>query len=161
MGLQAREIVGIDLQEIIADLNRAYADEHIAAYAYYQMAQLVSGNLAEEFKDAISETAKEEGDHAQEIAAHIIALGGVPIKNIADLEDESNSGAIEIPENMTDLEAIIATILAAEAGAIEVYQEIAAKTFGKDFVTHRLVTEILTDEVRHEDRFFTLKGRNA
>ena len=161
MGLRAQEIVGIDVQELIADLNRAYADEWLAYYAYQQMAQLVSGNLAEEFKDAIEETAKEEYTHASELAARIIALGGTPVKNLPDIEDASNSGNIDIPANSSDIEAIIDTILTAEAGAIEVYQEIAKKTFGMDFVTHALVTDTLSDETRHEDRFFTLKGRTA
>jgi bacterioferritin len=47
----------------------------------------------------------------------------------------------------------------AEAGAIDVYNKIAKKTFGKDNVTYQLVTHILSEEVEHEEIFENLLER--
>ena len=41
MGKRAREIVEVDLKDLIKDLNRAYCDEWLAFYAYWYMAQAV------------------------------------------------------------------------------------------------------------------------
>mgnify|MGYP000329505686 CR=1 FL=1 len=46
MGQKGTEIAELDVQELIQDLNRAYADEWLAAYAYTYMAQVVEGRPA-------------------------------------------------------------------------------------------------------------------
>lgn len=157
MGEQAKQIVGIDIEELIADLNRAYADEWLAYYLYQFMANSVSGNLADSFKDNLEEIAKAEYEHASELAAHIIKLGGKPIDNPMDLEAEANNEYITPPDDMSDIPTIIDAVLKSEAGAIEVYQDLAQKTFGKDMVTHALITHILAEETDHEELFYNLK----
>ena len=44
-----------------------------------------------------------------------------------------------------------------EAGAIEVYNKLAKKTFGKDHDTYQLVTHILGEEIGHEEMFENLE----
>ena len=39
MGTKGKQIVGLDVAELIGDLNRAYADEWLAAYAYNRSSQ--------------------------------------------------------------------------------------------------------------------------
>lgn len=46
MGTKGTEIVELDVQELIADLSRAYADEWLAVYSYTYMAQVVTGRPA-------------------------------------------------------------------------------------------------------------------
>jgi len=41
MGERFRKTSGVDLKEIIADLNKAYCDEWLAFYAYTYAAQAV------------------------------------------------------------------------------------------------------------------------
>jgi bacterioferritin len=47
----------------------------------------------------------------------------------------------------------------AERNAIEAYNRLAKLTFGKDPVTYQLATELLADEVRHEEFLENLLGR--
>jgi len=51
------------------------------------------------------------------------------------------------------MEGAIRVTIAAERGAIEVYQKLAQKCFGKDPLTYELAVHILGEEVEHEDTF--------
>ena len=46
MGTKGTEIVELDVAELINDLNRAYADEWLAVYAYNYMGQVATGRPA-------------------------------------------------------------------------------------------------------------------
>ncbi len=60
MGIKGKEIVQLDVQELIMDINRAYADEWLAAYAYTHMAQVVTGRqAAKHLAELLQETAEE------------------------------------------------------------------------------------------------------
>ncbi|MDD4899005.1 MAG: ferritin-like domain-containing protein [Candidatus Omnitrophica bacterium] len=159
MGKQARAIVDLSLKEIVHDLNKAYADEWLAFYLYWFMAQTVSGKSYEDVAEFLNKIAKDELEHAQEVADLIIKLGGMPIANPMDLEKNANSPYLMPPKNTADVNRIIRIVTEAEAGAIEVYQKIAKKTLGKDHVTYQLVTHILSEEVDHEEMFENLLER--
>ena len=159
MGKKSREIVELDLKELIADLDRAYCDEWLAYYLYWYMAQIVSGRAYEDVKEMLEKIAKDELEHATEIADLIIKLGDLPLANPMDLEKNANSPYLMPPKNTTDINRIIRIVTEAEAGAIEVYNKIAKKTLGKDNVTYQLVTHILSEEVDHEEIFENLLER--
>ena len=159
MGKQGRAIVELSLKDLVKDLNKAYADEWLAYYLYWYMAQIVSGRAYEDIKEMLEEIAKDELEHATEIADLIIKLGDVPIANPMELEKNANAPYIMPPKNTADINRIIRIITEAEAGAIEVYHKIAKKTLGKDHVTYQLVTHILSEEVDHEEMFENLMER--
>ncbi len=159
MGKQARAIVDLSLKELVKDLNKAYADEWLAFYLYWYMAQTVSGRAYEDMKEMLEKIAKDELEHATELADLITKLGDVPVSNISELEKHANSPYMMPPKNTADINRIIRIVTEAEAGAIEVYQKIAKKTFGKDNVTYQLVTHILSEEVTHEEMFENLLER--
>lgn len=159
MGKQARAIVDLSLKELVKDLNKAYADEWLAFYLYWYMAQTVSGRAYEDMQEFLMKIAKEELEHAQELADLIVKLGDVPIANPMDLGKNANSPYPMPPKNTADLNRIIRIVTEAEAGAIEVYNKIAKKTLGKDNVTYQLVTHILAEEVNHEEMFENLLER--
>jgi bacterioferritin len=70
MGTKGTEIVELDVQEVIADLNRAYADEWLAVYSYTHMAQVVTGRpAAKHLAGLLQETAAEELEHQEELAS--------------------------------------------------------------------------------------------
>ena len=75
MGKQARAIVDLSLKELVKDLNKAYADEWLAFYLYWYMAQTVSGKSYEGISEFLMKIAKEELEHAQELSDLIIKLG--------------------------------------------------------------------------------------
>ena len=49
MGRKAKEIVKANVQEVISDLNKAYADEWLAHYQYWLNAQWIRGMDASGF----------------------------------------------------------------------------------------------------------------
>ena len=159
MGKQARAIVDLSLKDLVKELNKAYADEWLAFYLYWYMAQTVSGKVYEDMKEFLEKLAKDELEHATELADLISKLGGAPIANISDLEKNANMPYMMPPKNSADINRIIRIVTEAEAGAIDVYSKLAKKTLGKDHVTYQLVTHILSEEVEHEEMFENLLER--
>jgi bacterioferritin len=154
MGTKGKQIVGLDVSELIGDLNRAYADEWLAAYAYNYMGQVVSGRpAAKHLAELLLDTSKDELEHQQELAERITSLGGKPVADVSKLIAASNAGYPAPPESESDFEAMVRTVIKAEHDAIEVYNQLAQKTHGKDPITYTLVVHILTEEVEHEDEF--------
>ncbi|MBM3252642.1 MAG: bacterioferritin [Candidatus Omnitrophica bacterium] len=158
MGKKAREIAGVNLKELIKDLDRAYCDEWLAFYAYWYMAQAVEGKGYEDMQEFLNKIAKDELEHAGELAERIIELGGLPTNNPLRLGENANAPYPGVMKNLSDYDEIIKIVTNAEAGAIEVYNKIAKKTFGKDHDTYQLSTHILGEEITHEEMFENLKG---
>jgi bacterioferritin len=159
MGKQARAIADLSLKDLVKDLNKAYADEWLAYYLYWYMAQIVSGRAYEDIKEMLEKLAKDELEHATEIADLIIKLGDMPIANPMELEKNANAPFLMPPKNTADINRIIRIVTEAEAGAIDVYNKIAKKTLGKDHNTYQLVTHILSEEIDHEETFENLLER--
>ncbi|MFC1804585.1 ferritin-like domain-containing protein [Candidatus Omnitrophota bacterium] len=159
MGKQARAIVDLSLKDLVKDLNKVYADEWLAFYLYTYMANSVSGKAYEDMQEFLEKIAKDELEHANELADHIIKLGGMPIANPMDLEKNANAPYMMPPKNTADINRMIRIVGEAEAGAIEAYNKIAKKTLGKDHVTYALITHILSEEVTHEEMFENLSER--
>jgi len=156
MGKKAREIVGLDLKDLINDLNKAYCDEWLAYYAWWYMARSVEGKGYEDMSEFLDKIAKDELEHATELAERIIELGGLPTNRITDLEKGANSPYPGVMKKLADYDTIIKIVTTAEAGAIEVYDKIAKKTFGKDHDTYQLAVHIMGEEIGHEEMFENL-----
>ncbi|MBI2252140.1 MAG: hypothetical protein HYU63_05295 [Armatimonadetes bacterium] len=157
MGKKAIEVAGIDIKDLIKDLNKAYADEWLAYYSYWYMARTVTGPAYEDMSEFLEKIAKDEEEHAKELADRIIELGGLPISYPMNLEKNANAPYPKPPEATSDYKGIIKVVTEAEAGAIEVYNKLASKTFGKDHVTYQLMCHILEEEVKHEETFENLQ----
>ncbi|MEW6074842.1 MAG: ferritin-like domain-containing protein [Candidatus Omnitrophota bacterium] len=157
MGKEAKKIANLDLKDLLNELNKAYADEWLAHYAYLYLARTVTGAGYEDMAEMLEETAKQEAEHAQELANRILELGGTFVESISDLEKNANYPYPKIPKATDDYDAIIKTVTDAEAGAIDVYNRIASKTQGKDHITYQLVCHILSEEAQHEETFEDLK----
>jgi bacterioferritin len=157
MGIKGKQIVGLDVAELLVALNRVYADEWLAAYAYNFMSHVVTGRpAAKQLAALLLDTSKDELEHQQELAERIASLGGKPVADISKLVETSNDGYPTLPANEKDFEAIIRTVIKAEHGAIEAYNQLAQKTHGKDPITYNLIVHILSEEVEHEDEFESL-----
>ena len=83
------------------------------------------------------------------LADRIIQLGGTPILHPKEWFEKANC-PYEAPEN-PDVTAILKQAIKGEQCAIEVYSQIASITQNKDIVTYDLVSQILADEVEHEE----------
>ena len=148
MGQKGKEILEIDVNEVIKDLNSAYADEWLAHYQYFLYAQVIEGINAEILKEKLEEQSKDEMDHAKELINRILELGGKPTTDIMKV---STCGFSEPPEDYSDLARVIELVLKGERCAIEKYNALAKKYHMKDLVTHEIFEDLLNDEVRDEE----------
>lgn len=159
MGKKSREIVELDLKNLIKDLDKAYCDEWLAYYAWWYMAQAVEGKGYEDMAEFLNKIAKDELEHAAELAERIIELGGLPTNGLSNIEKNANNPYPGVMKKLNNYDEIIRLVTTAEAGAIEAYNKIAKKTFGRDHDTYQLATHILGEEIGHEEMFENLKER--
>ncbi len=159
MGTRGKAIVEVDVNELIAQLKRAYVDELLAFYSYWITAQVAEGFHGEELTEHFQEEAKDELGHAGKLAARIVELGGDPIIHPKDWEKGANAAFTAPRADWGDADGMVEDQIKAEAGAIDAYSKLAKLTFGKDPVTYHLATELLADEVGHEEFLENLLGR--
>ena len=149
MGTKGIEIVGMNVDELINFLNKAFADEWLAYYQYWLGAKVVKGPMKESVITELTEHANDELRHADMVANRIIQLGGEPILNPNGWYDFTNCG-YDAPADPVVYE-ILKQNIKGEQCAIEVYQNILEITHGKDPVTYNMALQILEDEVEHEE----------
>lgn len=142
-------IKGIEVSEIINLLNRAYADEWLAYYQYFIESKVVKGIMKDAAIFELNQHAADELRHATMVADRIIQLGGTPLLHPNEWMKMTNCGYDE-PKNF-DVVAILQDAIKGEQCAIKTYSSIVDLTREKDIVTYDLVSQILADEVTHEE----------
>jgi bacterioferritin len=149
MGTKGRSIVGMDVDELIGLLNRAFADEWLAHYQYWLGAKLAKGPMKDGVIAELLQHAADEMRHADMVANRIIQLGGTPVLTPKAWYDHTNCGydAPEDPYVRTLLEQNIK----GEQCAITVYDALMKTTHDVDQITYELALQILNDEVEHEE----------
>lgn len=154
MGTRGRELVKMDVNELIDELNKLLADEWLAYYQYWVGAKVVTGVMKEEAVKELMEHAMDELRHADMLADRIMQLGGDPILDPKEWFDKTGCGYA------APLDPAIAKILeqniSGEQCAIDGYEKLMDMTRGKDEITYQMALEILKDEVEHEDDLQTL-----
>ena len=150
MGKRGISIIkGIEVDEVIRLLNKAYADEWLAYYQYYVEAKVVKGAMKDAAIAELNQHAADELRHAGMVADRILQLGGTPLLHPDEWLAQSNCG-YEAPTN-PDVLPLLQQAIDGERCAIETYSSIADITRDKDIVTYDLVSQILADEVEHEE----------
>jgi len=136
-----------DRAKVIEVLQEVLATEIVCVLRYknhYFMAQGIHANpIAAEFL----EHAKEEQDHADEVAGRICELGGNPNLDPAGLATRSHAEYREVH----GLEEMITEDLVAERVAIETYNEIVRWLGQDDPTTRRMMERLLAVEEKHAD----------
>ncbi len=155
MGKKGIEIVAAkaDVNEVIADLNKAYADEWCAHFQYWLAGHWVSGINADAVSSRLITQSADELLHAEKFANRIIELGGAPEMDFASLPRVAAGGYKAPPEDSSNLKQVIQDVIDAERSAIEFYNSMAEKYKDKDFVTYELFKSVLLDEVSDEDEW--------
>lgn len=159
MGKKARDIVKIDIQELLKDLNSLYADEWTAFYYYTWAAGFVEGPCYPSIASEIEKISKDEFEHLSELSDRIYELGGEPERNLENLQKIANCKNITFPTDERDLEGVLNALTEAEACAIEGYNRLLLKVsscYEKDVRTFHLVQHILSEEIEHEEAFENL-----
>ena len=148
MGEMAQKIVKLDKDELLKELNVAYAEEWLAYYQYWVGAQVVVGPMRTSIIEEFIEHANEELKHAQWLSDRIIQLGGTPVLDPADWKSVAQC-KYEAPVEPYVMNLIEQNVVA-ERCAIARYQKICDMTFGKDYETYRMSAKILKEEIEHE-----------
>jgi bacterioferritin len=142
-------IKGLEISEIITALNRAYADEWLAHYQYFIEAKVVKGIMKDAAIVELTQHAADELRHATMVADRIIQLGGTPLLNPKEWFTHTNCG-YEDPKEF-DVVRILQDSIKGEQCAISIYSKLVDMTRDKDIVTYDIVSQILADEVEHEE----------
>ena len=159
MGKKGKAIVEVDVAKLIGLLQKAYADEWIAYYAYKWAADMAHGMGSPHVAELADKIADEEEEHADELAERILELGGALPYGIEKLYDLANCKTVKYPKDMSNLKGILEGLVEAEGCAIDVYNEIVkflGPCYDKDIKTFHLVEHILAEEVAHEEAFENL-----
>ena len=150
MAIRGNSIIkGVEISEVIRLLNRAYADEWLAYYQYFIEAKVIKGIMKDAAIAELEQHATDELRHANMVADRILQLGGTPLLNPKEWFTQTNCG-YEEPKDF-DVVAILEDSIKGEQCAISTYSSIADIVKDKDIITYNIVSEILADEVEHEE----------
>ena len=148
MAKQAIEILDLDVSKLIAELNKNFADEWLAYYQYWLGAKLAKGPMKNSVVAELEEHALDELRHAQMLAERIIQLGGTPPISPQEWYKVTSCGYLD-PKD-PHVKILLQQNIKGEQCAIREYNELIKMVKDKDFVTYKLASEILADEVEHE-----------
>ncbi|HPX05468.1 MAG TPA: ferritin-like domain-containing protein [Tenuifilaceae bacterium] len=149
MGKEAKNIASVDVDKLLEMLNAALAEEWLAYYQYWIGARVMEGPMRSEVEPELLLHATQELNHAVMVADRIIQLGGTPLLHPQDWF--KHSGCDYDAPTDSYIEVILDQNLKGERCAIRRYNQIAAFTAGKDFMTHQMATQILAEELEHEN----------
>ncbi len=150
MAIRGNSIIkGVEISEVITLLNKAYADEWLAYYQYFIEAKVIKGIMKDAAIADLEQHANDELRHANMVADRILQLGGTPLLNPKEWFTHTNCG-YEEPKDF-DVVAILEDSIKGEQCAISTYSNIADIVKDKDIITYNIVSEILADEVEHEE----------
>jgi bacterioferritin len=155
MGQKGREIVKMDVDELITILNKALSDEWLAYYQYWIGAKVVKGPMKDAVIAELTLHATEELGHAELISTRIIQLGGIPVLSPEEWLKLTNCG-YDTPVDPY-VEEILNQNIKGEQCAIKVYSELLEITRIGDPVTYNIILQILSQEVEHEEDLTALK----
>lgn len=155
MGQKGREIVKMNVDELINLLNKALSDEWLAYYQYWIGAKVVKGPMKDAVIAELTLHATEELSHAELISTRIIQLGGTPVLSPEQWSKLTNCG-YDAPKDPY-VEEILNQNIKGEQCAIRSYSDLLDITREGDPVTYNIVLTILTQEVEHEEDLSALK----
>lgn len=155
MGQKGREIVKMDVDELINLLNRALSDEWLAYYQYWIGSKVVKGPMKDAVIAELTLHATEELTHAELLSARIVQLRGTPVLSPEEWFKKTNCG-YDTPEDPY-VEAILNQNIKGEQCAIRVYSDLLDITRIADPVTYNIILQILSQEVEHEEDLRALK----
>ena len=160
MGLLARELAG-ESEEILQDLVRAYADEWFGHYNYYFVSRTVSGPSAESVGAFLLRKSEVAFERADRLASRIIELGGTPVPKLSDLVDAATDKPFKLPEDLSNVRALLEAVLDAERTSMRTHSAIYAKSREQDPLTAALALELLREAAQGEQQLERLLADSA
>jgi len=161
MARVARGVVadaGVDVDALVELLIKNAAAELTTFYYYTPLRFNLIGLEGETAKE-IAETARlEDLNHFEALLPRIYELGGKLPDDMKEFHDLSGCPPAKLPEDPTDVRAILEVLVKAERCAVKQYTNICNITAGKDHRTYALSQAILHEEVEHESWFAEFLG---
>jgi ferritin-like protein len=161
MAKVAREMVekaGVDVDELLELLVKNAAAE-LTTFYYYTILRVNLIGLEGEGIKEIAETARiEDRNHFEALLPRIYELGGKIPGNMNKFHDISGCPPAALPEDPTDITAMLTVLVEAERCAVRAYTHICNLTAGKDHRTYDLSLSILNEEIQHESWFSEFLG---
>ena len=155
MGTRGREIIGMDVNQLLQTLDQAFASEWLAYYQYWLGAKLIKGPMKDAIAAELTLHATEELNHAVLVSNRIIQLGGTPVTDPRQWFSLSPC-AYEAPSDPY-VSVLLDQNIAGEQCAISTYKALMDATKDKDMVTYNMALTILEQEVEHEEDLQSLK----
>ncbi|CAM2163024.1 bacterioferritin [Paraburkholderia sacchari] len=141
-----------DRDAVLELLNNALATELICMLRYRRHHFMATGLESKSIADEFLEHSKEEQEHADQIAARIVQLGGEPNFSPDDLSTRSHAEYVE----GDTLVSMVREDLVAERIAIDSYREIIQYLSDRDPTSRRVMETILAKEEEHADEMAEL-----
>ena len=161
MAKVAREVVeraGVDVDALL-ELLVANAAAELTTFYYYTVLRANLIGLEGEGIKEIAETARiEDRNHFEALVPRIYELGGKLPEDMKEFHDISACPPAKLPEDPTDVEAMLTVLVEAERCAVRGYTHICNMTAGKDHRTYALSLAILNEEIEHESWFSEFLG---
>lgn len=161
MAKVAREMVeraGINVSELVELLVKNAAAE-LTTFYYYTILRVNLIGLEGEGLKAIAEAARiEDRNHFEALVPRIYELGGKLPDDMKIFHDKSACPPARLPQDPTDVQAMLRVLVEAERCAVRGYSHICSLTAGKDHRTYDLSLAILNEEIEHESWFSEFLG---
>ena len=161
MARVTREMVekaGINVDQLVKLLVKNAAAE-LTTYYYYTILRCNLIGLEGEGIKGIAEVARiEDRNHFEALVPRIYELGGKLPEDMKTFHDLSACPPATLPEDPTDVKAILKVLVEAERCAVRGYTHICNLTAGKDHRTYDLSQAILNEEIEHESWFSEFLG---
>lgn len=152
------ELSGVDVDKLLDMLVRNAAAE-LTTFYYYTILRCNLIGLEGEGVKEIAETARiEDRNHFEALVPRIYELGGKLPDDMKEFHDISACPPASLPEDPTDVKAILRVLVEAERCAVRGYTKICDMTAGKDHRTYELALAILNEEIEHESWFSEFLG---
>ena len=161
MARVAREMVekaGVNVDQLL-DLLVKNAAAELTTYYYYTILRCNLIGLDGEGVKEIAEVARiEDRNHFEALVPRIYELGGKLPDDMKTFHDISACPPARLPEDPTNVKALLKVLVAAERCAVRGYTHICNLTAGKDHRTYDLSLAILNEQVEHESWFSEFLG---
>jgi ferritin-like protein len=152
------EKAGVDVDKLLELLIKNAAAELTTFYYYTILRANLIGLEGEGVKE-IAEVARiEDRNHFEALVPRIYELGGKLPDDMKEFHDLSACRPARLPDDPTDVQAILKVLVEAERCAVRGYTHICNMTAGKDHRTYELSLAILNEEIEHESWFSEFLG---
>jgi len=161
MAKVTREMVeraGVNVDQLLELLVKNAAAE-LTTYYYYTILRVNLIGLEGEGIKEIAEVARiEDRNHFEALVPRIYELGGELPQDMKEFHDMSACPPAYLPEDLTDIKAILTVLVEAERCAVRGYTQVCNMTAGKGHRTYDLALAILNEEIEHESWFSEFLG---